>query len=172
MRGIPPTAMPRQAQAGRWDLPVGHGARWVPAVLGMGLAEEEQAPARPFPTRWGIPAVSGGGRATFLPHLGWLSAQVLIRGCHGAGGIRMHPGASCPAQQGAWEEDPRPSVVPTPAPACPRPGLDITAGCRGPNREQVLLSEGITSTPSAAGTRAQHHGQQKGSVLEAFPGQA
>lgn len=101
---------------------MGHGARCVPAVLGMGLAEEERVPAWPFPTRWGIPAVSGGGRAAFLLHLGWLSAQVLIRGCHGAEGIWTHPGASCLAQQGAWEEGSCPSVVPTPAPACPRPG--------------------------------------------------
>lgn len=135
-----------------------------PGVLGMGMAEEGLAQHGPVPTRWGIPAVSGGGRAAFLQHLGWLSAQVLIRGCHGAGGIRPHPGASRRAQRGRGAGGPREEVVPRagspPGVAKARTGqnpLLQPRGHRGWLEGRVLLSEGTACAPSAAGSRAHRH---------------
>lgn len=84
-----PTAYPRVAgrtpAPGAGDLCLDGEHRELLAGAGDRRWQRQDAPGLPLPHPRDIPAVSGGGRAAFLQHLGWLSRQVLIQGCRGRG---------------------------------------------------------------------------------------
>lgn len=71
---------------------------------GWGTEEAKGPPPLPHPPGSHIPAVSGGGRAAFLQHLGRLSGQVLTRGCPGRE-APAGPGLGFPPRLG-WAGDP------------------------------------------------------------------